>query len=228
MLFKMLACDYDGTLASHGVMSLPTEQALLAAKQAGLRLCLITGREFDDLLSVCSQIQLFDLVIAENGVVLYLPATAEITDLASPIPAEFSTVLERHGVPYSQGRIIASVDRSYTNAVQATIQELGLSLEVIFNKDAAMILPSGTDKASGLQIGIQHFGITADQVIGVGDAENDLAFLQMAGFHVALANALDSVKAEADLVTSQPNGAGVAEFIHEYLLTGLLPSKTSS
>lgn len=224
----MLACDYDGTLASHGVMSLQTEQALLAAKQAGLYLCLITGREFDDLLRVCSQIQLFDLVIAENGVVLHLPATAEITDLASPIPAEFGTVLKRHDVPYSQGRIIASVDRNYADAVQAVIQELGLSLEVIFNKDAAMILPSGTDKASGLKIGIQRFGITADRVIGVGDAENDLAFLHMAGFHVALANALDSVKAEADLVTSQPNGAGVTEFIREHLLTGLLPDKTSS
>ncbi len=214
----MLACDYDGTIATHGKISLNAQQALITAKQAGVLVCLITGREFEDLLHVCPQITLFDLVIAENGAVLYLPTSGEISDLASPPPAEFITQLAHRGVPFSKGRVIASVTRMYTQEVLALIRELRLSLHVIFNKDAAMILPSGIDKASGLQAGLQRFGITADQVIGIGDAENDQDFLKICGFKVAVANALDAVKANANLVTSLPNGDGIAEFVSEYLL----------
>lgn len=214
----MLACDYDGTIATHGKISLNTERALIAAKQAGFIICLITGREFEDLLHVCPQIALFDIVIAENGAVLYLPISNEISDLASPPDAEFITQLAHRCIPFSRGRVIASVTRIYTEEVLALIRELELSLHVIFNKDAAMILPSGIDKGSGLQAGLQRFGITADQVIGIGDAENDQDFLQICGFKVAVANALDAVKANADMVTSLPNGDGIAEFVSEYLL----------
>jgi hypothetical protein len=104
--FKMLACDYDGTIASCGAISPDAEQALIDAKQAGFLLCLITGREFEELLSVCPQIGLFDLVVAENGAVLYLPASGEIENLASPPTAEFTAELARRGVPFSKGRVI--------------------------------------------------------------------------------------------------------------------------
>jgi len=56
------------------------------------------------------------------------------------------------------------------------------------------------------------------QVIGIGDAENDQDFLKICGFQVAVANALDSIKANADWITTLPNGAGIAEFVREYLL----------
>jgi len=88
---------------------------------------------------------------------------------------------------------------------------------VIYNKDAAMILPVGIDKATGLRAGVKRFSIDPSQVIGAGDAENDLDFLQLCGFKVAVANALDAVKADADWVAKQPNGEGIAEFVREYL-----------
>jgi hypothetical protein len=50
-------------------------------------------------------------------------------------------------------------------------------------------------------------------VVGVGDAENDLAFLAVCGCSVAVANALDTVKAKVDIITRAPRGAGVTEFI---------------
>jgi len=171
--FKMLACDYDGTIASCGAISLDAEQALIDAKQAGFLLCLITGREFEELLSVCPQIGLFDLVVAENGAVLYLPASGEIENLASPPTAEFTAELARRGVPFSKGRVIASVTRMYTEEVHSLIHEFGLSMHVIFNKDAAMILSSGIDKAAGLKAGLKLLDIMPSQVIGIGDAEND-------------------------------------------------------
>jgi hydroxymethylpyrimidine pyrophosphatase-like HAD family hydrolase len=47
--------------------------------------------------------------------------------------------------------------------------------------------------------------------VAIGDAENDLPMLAAVGCGVAVANALDEVKAAADLVTSKPNGSGTVE-----------------
>ncbi|MFB0546703.1 MAG: HAD family hydrolase [Anaerolineae bacterium] len=216
----MLACDYDGTIASDGVISLNAEQALIEVKRAGLLLGLVTGRRFENLLNVCPQIKLFDLVVAENGAVLHLPASGEVEDLAGSPPPRFMEELARRGVPSYIGRVIVGTPRIYEHEVLSVICELELELQVIFNRGSAMILPNGIDKAMGLKAGLKRIGITPGEVIGIGDAENDQAFLQVSGFQVAVANALDSVKADADLVTSRPNGEGIAEFVREHLLSG--------
>lgn len=49
--------------------------------------------------------------------------------------------------------------------------------------------------------------------VGIGDAENDLPFLRLCGFSVAVANAIDSVKEQVDLVTCAKYGAGAREII---------------
>ena len=83
-----------------------------------------------------------------------------------------------------------------------------------------MVLPATVSKQSGLEEVLRRLGVPADDVVGVGDAENDQAFLRLAGFAVAVGDAVPSVAAEADLVTRAPNGAGVREFIEEWLLAG--------
>jgi hydroxymethylpyrimidine pyrophosphatase-like HAD family hydrolase len=90
---------------------------------------------------------------------------------------------------------------------------------VILNKDAVMVLPTGVDKASGLRLALAELDISPEQVVGIGDAENDQAFLRLCGCAVAVANALPAVKAEADLVTAGARGAGVAELIDRLIAT---------
>ena len=58
-----------------------------------------------------------------------------------------------------------------------TIRDLGLELQVIFNKGAVMVLPSGVNKAIGLAAALRDLGLSPHNVVGVGDAENDHAFL---------------------------------------------------
>src|SRR6202021_167496 len=76
-----------------------------------------------------------------------------------------------------------------------------------------LVLPPGVNKASGLKGALEDLGLSAHNVVSVGDAENDHAFLQASGYAVAVANALPSIKDEADLVTKAARGAGVAELI---------------
>src|SRR5579864_6527560 len=83
-----IATDYDDTLATNGRADEHALAALREWQSAGGRLLLVTGRELQDLLDVFPDIDLFDLVVAENGAVMYSPSTEEETCLASPPPPE--------------------------------------------------------------------------------------------------------------------------------------------
>ena len=97
-----------------------------------------------------------------------------------------------------RGRVIIATWEPHETVVLQTIRDLGLELEVIFNKGSVMILPTGVNKASGLRSALKDLGLTTEQVVAVGDAENDHAFLSCAGCGVAVANALPALKERAD------------------------------
>lgn len=222
MRYSTLASDYDGTLAHDGRVHPTTLAALERLKQSGRRLILVTGREIDDLLRVFPAVDMCDLVVAENGALLYNPRNKQETILG-PIPSpEFIAALKKRGVqPLAVGRVIVATWRPHDSAVLEVIREQKLQLQLIYNKDAVMILPPGIHKASGLQAALDHLGLNPAQTVGVGDAENDHALLSLCGISVAVANALPSLKKEADLVTTGDHGKGVTELIETLIESDL-------
>jgi len=86
-------------------------------------------------------------------------------------------------------------------------------LQIIFNKGAVMVLPPGVNKATGLAAALERMKLSPLNVVGIGDAENDHAFLSACGCAVAVANALSMVKEDATIVTKASRGGGVAELI---------------
>ncbi|HEY5741180.1 MAG TPA: HAD family hydrolase, partial [Terrimicrobiaceae bacterium] len=218
MKWQALATDYDGTIATDGVVDEPTRLALVRLKSANVRTFLVTGRELRDFGEMQGFLPIFDMVIAENGAVLYDPATGETRALAPPPPAAFLAELTRRGVnPLGVGISIVATREPHETTVIEVIKDLGLELQVTFNKGAVMILPAGVNKASGLQAALESFGVSPTSVIGVGDAENDHAFLELCGLPVAVANALPALKEKAALVTTHSAGAGVTELIESAL-----------
>jgi hydroxymethylpyrimidine pyrophosphatase-like HAD family hydrolase len=115
------------------------------------------------------------------------------------------------------GRVIVATYEPHETTVLQVIRDLGLERQVIFNKGAVMVLPSGVNKASGLTCALDELSIEAADVAGVGDAENDHALLQLCGVGAAVANALPSLKDHADLVLSKTHGAGVTELIERII-----------
>ncbi|MPZ78663.1 MAG: HAD-IIB family hydrolase [Deltaproteobacteria bacterium] len=221
MRYLALACDYDGTLAHDGRVSSGTIAALEHLVASGRKLIMVTGRELQDLFSVFPRGDLFEWIVAENGCLLYDPASGESKPLADPPPAKFIAKLRERNVPVSVGQAIVSTWHPHENTVLDTIRELGLELQVIFNKGAVMVLPAGTSKATGLAAALKEMGLSPHNVIGVGDAENDHAFLTLCGCSVAVANALPMLKEQADFVTAGENGAGTSELIAEIVATDL-------
>jgi hydroxymethylpyrimidine pyrophosphatase-like HAD family hydrolase len=218
MRFAALATDYDGTLAYGGVVAEGTLTALERLRASGRRLVLVTGRELRDLQSTFSRLDLFDIAVMENGGTLYFPAEGRELPLADPPPAAFLKACRERGVrQLSAGRVIVATVEAERAKVLDAIHSLGLELQVVFNKGSMMVLPAGVNKASGLEAALQHLLLSRHNIVGVGDAENDHAFLNFCECGAAVANALPALKARADLQLKGDDGAGVVELIDALL-----------
>ena len=225
MHYLILATDYDGTLASGGKVSDPTLEALKKLQKTGRKLILVTGRQLDDLCQVFPEVNLFDCIVSENGATLYFPATREEFLLGSLPPENFVQTLQSRNIhPLSVGKVIVATWEPHEVEVLNVIRELGLDLQVIFNKGAVMVLPAGVNKASGLGAALSRMSLSVHNTVAIGDAENDLAFLKISEFAVAVANALPSVKTEVDWVTQADRGDGVIELIDRLLMEDLQES----
>ena len=225
--WRALATDYDGTLAEGGRVPVETLAALGRWKASGRLLILVTGRQLDDLLGVFPHAGLCDLVVAENGALLYAPAAQSVRSLAPPPPQELVRELRRRGVGHARGRTVIATDQSQAAEVEAAAHALGLSVELALNKGALMVLPPGVDKRSGLLAALEELRLPAEEVVGVGDAENDVPLLQLCGCAVAVANALPAVKEAAGVVTAGARGEGVRELIDSLLRREPCPMSNS-
>ena len=214
---RALATDFDGTLAHNGTVNEATLAAVDRLKRAGFRLILVTGRELNELIAIFPEISWFDLAVMENGAVLFHPDTSVVEPLAEPPPSEFVARLHELGLPLQVGKSIVATWEPHEHDVLQTIKEMGLELQVIFNKGAVMILPSGVNKATGLAAALKQLGLEPAEVVGVGDAENDHAFLEICGYSVAVANALPAIREKVHFVTTRDHGDGVTELIERLL-----------
>src|SRR5215470_4027317 len=222
MRYLVLACDFDGTIASDGNVRDETLAALRRLRDSGRKIVLVTGREMEDLLKIFPAIEVFDRVVAENGGVLYRPASREYRALGEPPSAAFVEALRARKVsPLAVGHCIVATWQPNEGAVLEVIRDLGLELQVIFNKGAVMVLPSGLNKATGLEAALLELGLSSHNCVGVGDAENDHAFMRLSECGVAVANALPLVRERADWVTPARNGDGVAQLIDRLIADDL-------
>ncbi len=229
MRYLALCLDYDGTIAHHGRVDEPTLAALERLRESGRQLVMVTGRELDDLQTVFPRLDLFARVVAENGALIYRPKSREERLLDEAPPQSFVDKLIERGVgPISVGRVIVATWEPHENTVLETIRDCGLELQVIFNKGAVMVLPAGVNKATGLRAALAELNLSPHNAVGVGDAENDHAFLSICECAVAVANALPAVKEKADIVTFAHHGAGVTQLIDEMLADDLTSRESGS
>lgn len=227
MRFQALALDYDGTLASHDRLADPTVAALERARQAGLQLVLVTGRTFFELARVCRRLDLFDVVVAENGAVLHDPVDDTIRDEGPPPPPRLIAALDRHAIPFQLGRVIVATGHSYEAPVRRLMAEAGVERDLVRNRAALMLLPRGVSKGSGVRHALERLGLSFHDVLAVGDAENDLELFAACGFAACPGNAVAEVTRVADWVFPGDDGEAVSRAIDGPILSGTLPAPRS-
>jgi len=214
MRYHVLATDYDGTLADQGWVKEEVVEKLRQLMASSRKAVLVTGREIKDLVEVFPSYKIFDYIIAENGALIHETATGKEQLLGPPPDAAFVQALKEKGVhPISVGKVIIATWEPYEQVVLDTIKASGIERQVIFNKGAVMILPSGINKATGLQTLLHSLHLSLHNTVSVGDAENDGALLLASESAVAVNNALPALKALSDWTTAASHGNGVIELM---------------
>lgn len=79
------------------------------------------------------------------------------------------------------------------------------------------LMPANTSKGAGLARLLARERIAAEQVLAIGDGDNDIEMLQQAGIGVAMGNASPALKAVADVVVASHDEDGVAEAVERFL-----------
>ncbi|MGE5697699.1 MAG: HAD hydrolase family protein [Candidatus Sericytochromatia bacterium] len=216
--FRAVAIDYDGTLVE-GPVAPDTLTALAEARARGLRVILVTGRIVTELRAVFADVEdHVDALVAENGAVLV--TSVGVRRLAEPIDRAVSRELSARGVGHRSGQVLIACDGSDEATALEVIRGLGLDCRLVRNRGELMIMPAAVTKGSGLLEALRDLGLSQHNTLAVGDAENDHSLLEVSEVGVAVANAIESLRAHADMTLALPDGEGVADLLRGPLLAG--------
>ena len=216
--FGGVATDLDGTLTNSDHISDDVLAAIDTAR-TDRDLILVTGRIGSELDRHFPSLRdHFDAVVSENGAVLQTLAGTRL--LSEPVEVVLDKALADRGVHAVRGEVLLAIPGDDAAVAAQVIADVGLDCQVIHNRGAAMILPSGITKGSGVLAALAELGLSHHNTIAVGDAENDLSLLRSVEVGVAVANAVPSLATHADLVLDRADGVGVTELLEGPLLRG--------
>lgn len=207
------AVDLDRTLLPPGEPLARSASTLLGTVQKmGLKVVLVSGREYDRLAAFARKLRAVDALVAENGAVIEAPLGGAVTRVAGRSAARARDRLVSARISgLETGLVVVSVPRALSLRVATLLA--GLPVALIPNADRVMVLPRGVTKASGMQRALRGLRLGSRAYAAIGDGENDLDLLRAATLSAAVANAHPSVRSAVNYLCHAPFEAGVAEFV---------------
>lgn len=104
--------------------------------------------------------------------------------------------------------------------VKKELKQLNPELEIVSSWDDNFeIMKKGSSKGEAVAQLAKYFNLKRDEVMCIGDSENDLSMIEYAGIGVAMGNAIDIVKNSAQYVTLPNTESGVAKAIEKFVLS---------
>lgn len=267
MTIKLIAIDLDGTLLqTDKTISQTNKDAILAAKEKGIKVVLTTGRPIkatEHYLEECQLKDAGDYCITYNGGLVQKTDTGEVLRqdaLDHKDTLDIHALLSDLDLPMSAVGIDAIYEPAHPEGKPSLYREIQPLLEVkedfnpadlpdiykivsarnVEEVDAAIkkfpadyferfsvvksqpilveFMPKGIHKASGLEVLAQELGIEAENIMAIGDMDNDETMIKYAGTGVAMGNADPKIKDIAQFVTKTNDDHGVAYAIEKFVL----------
>jgi hydroxymethylpyrimidine pyrophosphatase-like HAD family hydrolase len=215
----VIAVDVDGTLFDGAEVAHQAIEALHAARADGHTLVIVTGRRWEELGHVVSEVlPMTNRAICEEGGVLVNVGTGELTLLAEPAEADLITALRAAGVRNLDiGHVVIGAPTTSLDVVTAVRDRVGSQRRVITNKGSIALAPAACDKGTGLRAAIADLHLEGRAILAIGDASNDVAMFDVATIAVGVANSDDAVRASGVQLTTASFGLGVAEALRRHL-----------
>jgi len=110
------------------------------------------------------------------------------------------------------------VDLEKIEKVKKSLRGMNDFEVVSSNFDNFEVTNKGVTKGNAVKILADYYGINKEQVICIGDSENDLSMIEFAGLGVAMGNADENVKLASQYITDTNNNDGVAKVIEKFVL----------
>ncbi|MCB2353335.1 Cof-type HAD-IIB family hydrolase [Clostridium estertheticum] len=102
--------------------------------------------------------------------------------------------------------------------VRAEIQKIeGIEI-VSSSKHNIEITSKGVSKGRAVEKLANYYNIKKDEIIAIGDSENDISMIEFAGMGIAMGNAIERVKQKSDFITDTNDNEGVAKAINKFIL----------
>jgi len=221
--FRVLAVDYDGTIARGGTLHPDVRAALAEVRAAGNATLLVTGRRIDDLRTVAGDLSFADAVVGECGAVVHYPESGLSFVRSAPPSPVLLDDLRRLDIPAVGGQSVIEAEARFAPVILDLIRKRELPLVIAFNRSRLMVLPQSVSKATGLREALTTLRLSAHNAIGIGDAENDHALLEACQVGVAVAWGSSALKAAADEVLDGTGPADVATYIRQAVAQPRLP-----
>lgn len=213
MKLRVLALDYDGTIASDGTLHEDVRAAIADVRRRGIVVVLATGRILSELRVLVGDLDAFDAVVAENGALLALPRSGRTLALAGPPHEGLLGLLRLRGMQPRAGSCVVELPASDAHAALDIVRVLQLPLTLQFNRDRLMLLPQAVSKATGLREALRMMRLSAHNAIAVGDAENDHELLHACELGYAVAWGSPALQAAADGLVVGDGPAAIAGWI---------------
>jgi hydroxymethylpyrimidine pyrophosphatase-like HAD family hydrolase/CheY-like chemotaxis protein len=217
---KVIATDFDGTLVRDGVVPPKTWDLLRQAKTAGLTLILATGRVLATFINTGPFSEIFEVIVAEDGAVVFFPRKNVVKQPFGSIPALVIQRIEELNIPIERGLSIVASRVPHDEAILKVMKELSVGATIEYNLGAVMLLPPGATKGAGVSYALQELGYSPHNLVACGDAENDYSLLELAELAVAVPHALPKIKALADIVLPEDPedpGTGINQLFRQIL-----------
>ena len=225
-MIRAIAIDIDGTMTSSDrKIDVAAIGAVRKAEAAGLQVVLSTGNILPFAEGIATMLGTSGPLIAEDGGVVFDPKTGEEHVLGDRVESDRGlNALEKvfgrlEHTRSSYHRLTGLTLQRVITARQAmeVFRKNGLDLVAVDSGFAVHIRSLNVNKGNALRKVASLLGVTTADIAAMGDGENDVEMLQVAGLSFAPANAHEAAKKVSTYVTKSPDGRGVAEAVDQIL-----------
>lgn len=144
----------------------------------------------------------------------YIDVEVQLTQMKFNKVESFKAAVTKSAV-----KCILLEEPNYLKEVAAKLKKEKPSKSVAISKPFFLeVMPQGIDKGASIARLAERLGICCEEIIAVGNAENDLTMVEYAGLGVWVDNVSPELRHRADVIVASNNEDGVAEVVEKYIL----------
>lgn len=227
-MLKALVTDVDGTITDRRRrINTRAVEAVRTLVDAGVAVVLASGNTVCFMDGLCKMVGTDGTIIGENGGVyrrgfsgtLHIPGDQKAClgafEVLKDYFAEQGIGLELLSAQYRFADV-AFARNIDADEARAVVRDRHLPVRVLDTGFAIHLQALGVSKGTAMRELAGDMGLRSDEIIAIGDSENDIEMLKAAGVGVAVANAPTSTQSAADWVSRETYGDGFVEAIKKY------------